>query len=105
MVLVWAPWTPVLIGFAYAFHDALHRNTATGVGAIAGGFANFFAFYGVAATLAAQIAAIVLLSRNFAPGRSMRNFLSILSICFGVLMVVMIVLFLWFSWSWAHHAG
>jgi hypothetical protein len=60
--------------------------------------------YGVVATLAAQMAAILLLSRNFAPGRSMRNFLSILSICFGVLMIIMVALFLWLWWSWAHHA-
>jgi hypothetical protein len=104
VVLVWAPWIPILIGFGYAFHDALHAK-ATGLFAIAGSYAAFFTVYGVVATLTAQIAAILLLSRNFAPGRSMRNFFSILSICFSVLMVIMIVLFLWLSWSWGHHAG
>jgi hypothetical protein len=104
VALVWTPWIPILIGFGYAFHGMLGAK-ATGIGAVAGGLNEIFVSYGVAATLLAQVFAIVFLCRTFASGRSLRNFFSIVSLCLSGFMIVMVVLFLWLTWSWSHHVS
>ncbi len=104
IVLAWVPWIPILIAFGSVLYQ-MSRVKATGIGAVAGGFSEIFLMYGVAGTLVAQLFAIVLLSKSLLPGRPMRNFLSVLSLCLSGLMIVMIAVFLWLSWSWAHHAG
>lgn len=104
MALVWAPWIPILIAFGSVLYQ-MSRVKATGIGAVAGGFSEIFLMYGVVGTFVAQMFAIVLLSRSLAPGRPLRNFFSIVSLCLSVLMIVIITVFLWLSWSWAHRAG
>jgi hypothetical protein len=102
VVLAWAPWIPTLIGIAYAFWS-ISGQKATGLGAVAGGLAEIFVLYGVAAILVGQIAAIVLLSRAFSPGHWARSLLSVVSICFSGLMLLLVGIFLWFSWFQTHH--
>lgn len=102
--LVWVPWIPILVAFGYVLYQ-MSRVKATGLGVVAGGLGEIFVIYGVAGTFIAQLFAIVLLSKSLMPGRPLRNFLSILSLCLSGLMIVMIAVFLWLSWSWAHHAG
>ncbi len=104
IALVWAPWIPILIAFGDVLYQ-MSRAKATGLGAVAGGFSEIFVMYGVVGTLVAQLFAIVLLSKSLLPGRPVRNFFSILSLCLSGLMIVMIAVFLWLSWSWAHRAG
>jgi hypothetical protein len=102
VVLAWAPWIPTLIGIAYAFWS-ISGQKATGLGAVAGGLAEIFVLYGVAAILVGQIAAIVLLSRAFSPGHWARSLLSVVSICFSGLMLLLVGIFLWCSWFQTHH--
>jgi hypothetical protein len=102
--LVWAPWIPILAAFGKVLYQ-VSRVKATGVSAVAGGFTEILLIYGVAGTFVAQLFAIVLLSKSLLPGRPVRNFFSILSLCLSGLMIVIIAAFLWLSWSWSHHAG
>jgi hypothetical protein len=104
MALVWVPWIPILVALGYGLYHA-SRVKATGLAAVAGGFGEIFVIYGLAGTFIAQLFAIVLLSKALMPGRALRNFLSILSLCLSLLMIVMIAVFLWLSWSWTHRAG
>lgn len=104
ITLVWVPWIPILVAFGSVLYQ-MSRVKATGLGAVAGGFGEIFLMYGVVGTFIAQLFAIVLLSKSLLPGRPLRNFFSILSLCLSGLMLVMVALFLWLSWSWAHHAG
>jgi hypothetical protein len=99
--LVWVPWIPILVDVFYQ----MSRVKATGVSAVAGGFTEILLIYGVAGAFVAQLFAIVLLSKSLLPGRPLRNFFSILSLCLSGLMIVVIAVFLWLSWSWAHHPG
>jgi EamA domain-containing membrane protein RarD len=103
IALVWVPWIPILVAFGYVLYQM--SRVATGIGAVAGGFSEIFLMYGVAGTFVAQLFAVVLLSKSLLPGRPIRNFLSILSLCLSGLMIVVIAVFLWLSWSWAHHGG
>jgi hypothetical protein len=101
--LVWVPWIPILVAFGHVLYQA-SRVKATGIGAVAGGFGEIFVVYGVAGTFVAQLFAVVLLSKSLSPGRPLRNFFSILSLCLSALMIVIIAVFLWLSWSWTHRA-
>jgi hypothetical protein len=102
--LVWVPWIPILVAFGHVLYQ-MSRVKATGVSAVAGGFSEILLMYGVVGTFVAQLFAIVLLSKSLLPGRPLRNFFSILSLCLSGLMIVVIAVFLWLSWSWAHHPG
>jgi hypothetical protein len=97
--LAWAPSIPMLIGLGTAFSE----QKATGLGAVAGGLAEMFVVWGVAAMLVVQVAAIVLLSRAFSPGHWMRSLFSLSSICLSGLMLLLVGLVFWLFWFQAHH--
>lgn len=100
-ILTWAPWIPIAIGFANILHG-ISKQKATGLGAAAGGLTELFIVWGVGAVFIAQVSAIVLLIRAFAPGHWMRTLFSLVSIGLSGLMLALIGLFLWLSWSHAH---
>jgi hypothetical protein len=102
VVLVWAPWIPILIGIGYTLRGILEQK-ATGLGAVAGGLSELFVVWGIGAILISQVAAIVLLFRAFSPGYSVRSLFSGLSICFSGLMLLLVGLFFWLSWFQTHH--
>jgi hypothetical protein len=68
VALTWTPWIPTLVGMGYAFR-AIFQQNATGIGALAGALTELFVVWGIGAILIGQVAAIVLLSRAFSPGR------------------------------------
>jgi hypothetical protein len=92
-------WTPFLFAAVPAVFNAFREistQKATGLGAIAGGFAEAFAIFGLAATLAFEVSAIALLARAFSRGHPIRTFFSVLSICCSGLMLSILGLCLWF---------
>jgi hypothetical protein len=104
VALAWAPWIPTLLGLGYAL-IVVWGQKATGIGALAGGLAELFVFWGIIAIVIGQTAAIVLLFRAFSPGHWLRSLFSVLSICLSGLMLLLVGLFLWFSWFGSHHAS
>jgi hypothetical protein len=85
-LLAWLPWLPSIIGFGYALRG-ISSEKATGLAAIAGGLAETFLVIGVFATVAAEIAALVLLFRAFKQGHWLRGLFSTFSIMVGGLML------------------
>ena len=102
VVLAWVPWIPTLIGLANSF-SGISNTKGTGLTAIAGGFVEMFVMWGIVAMLIAQVAAVVLLFRAFAPGHWTRGLLATLSICASGSMLLLVGLFLWLSWFQRHH--
>jgi hypothetical protein len=93
--LAWAPFLFLLIiGISSAF-NGIAREKATGLAAVAGGLVEFFATFGLAATLVFEVAAIVLLLRTFSGGRQVRALVSVISICCSGFMLTILSLFLW----------
>ena len=79
-------------------------SRATGIAAVAGGFAEGYALMGMAATLICEVSAMVLLLRAFSRGHGVRSAFSALSICVSGLMILLFCLSLWLIWFARHHA-
>lgn len=103
MLLAGAPWVPTLIGVGIAFRG-MSSQKATGLGAIAGGFAEALIVCGIGAIVITQAAAIVFLWRTFSKEHRMRGLFSVVSICASSAMLFVVGLFLWWSWFWTHNA-
>jgi hypothetical protein len=99
--LAWAPWVPVLIwstlGLVKAFRG-ISEQKAIGLGAVAGGLAEAFAMFGLAAILVFEVSAITLLVRSFSREHRLRSIFSALSICLSALMISLLGLVVWFFW-------
>jgi hypothetical protein len=100
--LAWIPSVPMMIGFGYALRG-IGNSKATGLAAIAGGFAETYITVGLAATLICE-SAMALLFRAFSHGHGMRSAFSVLSICMSGLMILLFCLSLWLFWFARHHA-
>jgi hypothetical protein len=102
VALAWAPWVPTMIGLGSAFHG-ISNTKATGLAAVAGGFAETYVLVGLAATLICEVIAMVLLFRAFSRGHGVRSAFSVLSICMSGLMILVFCLSLWLFWFESHH--
>ena len=78
-----------------AFRE-ISTQKATGLGAVAGGFGQAFATFGLATTLVLEVAGIVLLVRTFSKEHPMRTFLSVISISCSGLTLAILGLSLWY---------
>jgi hypothetical protein len=103
VVLAWSPWVPMMIGLSYLFRG-MWNSKATGVAAVAGGFAEGYVLVGLAATLICEVGAMALLFRAFARGHGVRSVFSVLSIGVSGLMILLFTLSLWVFWFQNHHA-
>jgi hypothetical protein len=102
-------WIPILIVIASILVGVISRlrlaeQKAVGLGAVAGGFGEAFATFGLIAFFAAEIFGVVLLSRSLSKGRPARSFFATISICIGALMVLFEIAGLWFL-IYASHLG
>ena len=96
--LAWTPFLFLVIPTAFGIFGALRgisRGRATSSTAIAGGLSEFFSTFGLAAALAFEVAAIILLLRAFSGGRPVRSLFSLISICCSGFMLTIVGLFLW----------
>jgi hypothetical protein len=100
--LAWTPFLfliiPTAIGIFSAFRG-ISREKATGLAVLAGGLAEFFFTFGLAAILVLEVAAIILLLRTFSGGRPVRALFSVISICCSGFMLTVLGLFPWWSSS------
>ena len=103
VALAWAPWIPTMIGLGYAF-VGINNSKATGLAAVAGGFAEMYVLVGLATTLICEVSAMVLLFRAFSRGHGVRSAFSVLSICMSGLMILLFGLSLWMFWYMRRHA-
>ena len=92
VLLVWAPAIPLIIGLSNTFRGVSER-TAIGLGAVAGGLAEAYLLFGLAATLAFQVGGIVLLARSASAHKPMRTAFSIVSIGWSALTLLLLALF------------
>jgi hypothetical protein len=84
--------------------SGMWNSKATGVAAVAGGFAEAYVLVGLAATLICEVGAMALLFRAFSRGHGVRSVFSVLSICGSGLMILLFTLSLWVFWFQSHHA-
>ncbi len=102
VALAWAPRVPMMVGLGYAFRG-ISGSKATGLAAVAGGFAETYVATGVAATAICEVSALILLFRAFSRGHGARSAFSVLSICISGLMILLFGLSLWLFWLESHH--
>jgi hypothetical protein len=102
VALAWAPWVPTLIGLRSVF-TGISNTKATGLAALAGGFAEMYVMVGLVATVICEVSATVLLFRAFSAGHGVRSAFSALSICMSALMLLLFCLSLWLLWFASHH--
>jgi hypothetical protein len=104
--LAWTPFLfliiPTAIGIFSAFRG-MSREKATGLAVLAGGFREFLSTFGLAAVLAFEVAAFILLLRTFSGARPVRALFSVLSICCSGFMLIILGLFLWTVFFLSHH--
>jgi hypothetical protein len=102
VVLAWVPWVPMMIGLSSAFRG-IANSKATGLAAVAGGFAEMYVLVGIAATVICEVSAMVLLFRAFSRGHAARSAFSVLSICVSGLMMILFCISLWLFWFARQH--
>jgi hypothetical protein len=102
IALAWVPWVPAIIGPGNAF-TGIANTKATGLGAVAGGFAEMKLM--IAAMLISEVSAMVLLFRAFSRGHELRSAFSVVSICASALLIVLFGLSIWFVWFTSHRTS
>jgi hypothetical protein len=94
-------WVPVLVavvpGFISAFRG-IGQEKATGLGAVAGGYAESLAMFGIVAFVMCQVAAIVLLARGVKRDQWGRSMVAVVSIVCSV--VILSVTAFMTYWLW-----
>jgi|SRR3954454_14422898 hypothetical protein len=95
IALAWLPAVLILGPAILIILRSISASKATGLGAIAGGLFGGVMTFGLAAIGLSEIAAVVLLSRSFSPGHSMRGLVSVLSICSALLLIGILGLLIW----------
>jgi hypothetical protein len=105
-VLTWTLSTPILIAMFYAFRG-LAQEKATGLGekavAVAGGFVEGYATFGIILAFVLPVLAIVLLVRSFSGGHRIRSLFSLVYIGWSALTLVLASAFLWMSFIYLPH--
>ncbi len=89
--------------FLPTFASMFANSKATGLAVFAGGAAEIFIEYGIAAVLIGQTVALILLFRSFSRGHWLRSTFSLLSICLSGLMLLLVAFFFWAIWVQSHH--
>jgi len=65
------------------------------MGAVVGGVSEGLVTFGIAGIAITQIAAIVMLTRSFERGHTLRGFFSAISICCSLFLIVFVTTFVW----------
>ena len=94
IVLATIPSTAFIAG-TFNMFKGISSEKATGLGGVAGGMAEAFCLLGALCAFFVPTLAIVNLAKSFAPGRTLRNFLSALSIAWCSLILLLYSLGIW----------
>jgi hypothetical protein len=100
MLLAWIPLLFFIIPTAIGIISSLvsmGNQRATGLAAVAGGFAEVLATFGLVVVVGSEVAAIVVLLRSLSRSRPLRTVVSIVSLCCSGLLLSLVGLFLWFA--------
>jgi hypothetical protein len=99
LLLAWIPLlffiVPTVIGFIRAVSMANQR--ATGLAAVAGGFAEVLATFGLVVVVGSELAAIVILLRGLSRSHPVRTVVIVISVCCSGLLLGLMGLFLWLA--------
>ncbi len=87
VLLAWLPFFLLIIPAIVELVNSFGQSKATGMGAVAGGLAEFFVMFGIVAFFVSQVLAIILLSRSFEKGHGARSLFSVVSICCSALLL------------------
>jgi len=85
-------WVPLIILYVFGLRNTfrgMSANKATGLGAVAGGFAEGMAILGVVSLIATQVVSIVLLFRAVSKGNASRIAVAIVTIGFSLITLVL----------------
>src|SRR5438445_13740916 len=97
LLLAWTPLmffiVPTAIGIIGAIAQMSTQN-ATGLGAVAGGFTEVVATFGLVVIVASEVAAIVMLLRTLSRSHPVRTTVAVISICCSGLLLLALGLFL-----------
>jgi len=85
---------PLILGLSNTFRG-ISEQKATGLGAVVGGLAEPYVTFGVLLAFVFPVAAIVLLTKSFSGGHSVRGVLSVLCICWNALALAFAGVFVW----------
>jgi len=85
---------PTAIGIISTIAQMSTQN-ATGLGAVAGGFTEVVATFGLVVIVASEVAAIVMLLRTLSRSHPVRTTVAGISICCSGLLLLALGLFLW----------
>ena len=100
MLLAWIPLlffiVPTAIGVISAFVSMANQR-ATGLGAVAGGFAEVLATFGLVVVVGSEVVAIIMLLRTLSRSHPLRTVVAIVSVCCSGLLLSLVGLFLWFA--------
>jgi len=100
LLLAWVPLlffiVPTAIGFVNALVSITNQR-ATGLAAVAGGFAELLATFGLVVVVGSEVAAMVMLIRSSSCSHPIRTVVAIISVCCGGLLLCLVGLFLWLS--------
>ena len=103
LLLAWIPLTffliPTVLGIvvSVASPQKATGQKATGLGAVAGGFSESLATFGLVATIGCEVSGIVLLVGAVSRSQPVRGVVAIISVCFSALLLFVLALFLWFA--------
>jgi hypothetical protein len=92
----------MIVSLGYLFWG-MSNSKATGIAAVAGGFAEGYVLMGMAATVTCEVGGMVLLFRAFSRGHRTRSALSVLSIFVSGLTLLFFSLSIWLFWFVRHH--
>jgi hypothetical protein len=96
VLLAWIPFFFLVFPAVLSAFREISTSKTTGLGVVAAGLAEAFVNFGLAATFAFEVAAIVLLVRAFSKEHTLRSFFAVISICCSGLMLAILGLCLWF---------
>ena len=94
-------WAPIVLGFGPALFTAfrgISQEKATGLAAVAGGFAEALATFGLVAFVVCQVTAIVLLARGVRREAWGRSMVAVVSIVCSTGILALTVLTTWWWW-------
>ena len=95
LALAWLPFLPLIVASVKEALRGISEQKATGLGAVAGGFAQVGVIYFLVLAPVCAISAVILLLRSLSKAHPLRNILAVISVCWGALMLSVLALFFW----------
>lgn len=102
VALAWAPFL-IFIPACLNMFKGISERKATGLGAVAGGFAEAFAVFGFLTVIVFEVGGVVLLARSCAREKPGRSAVAVLTICASGFMLLILGLVAWLFFFQMRH--